>query len=75
MFDFLFTSHDGLSVVVVSGECFLASDIMQVVNCKQWLIRKQHVVCHVSRPRHGKIYDPLIVKSDTVSILTDKNIL
>ncbi len=53
MFD-LFTSHNGLLVVVViSGERFLASDVTQVVNCKWWLIEEQRVVCHVS-PQHSK---------------------
>ncbi len=53
MFDFLFTSHNSLSVVVVSGEHFFASDVTHVVNCKQ-LILEQCLVCHVSWPRHGK---------------------
>ncbi len=36
MFDFLFTSYDGLSAVeVVSGQCFLAGDVTHIVNCKQ----------------------------------------
>ncbi len=59
MFDFLLNSHDGLSgvgvvMVVVSAECFLAGDVMHVVNCKRWLIGEQRVVCHVSLPQHSK---------------------
>ncbi len=65
--DFLFTSHDGLSVVVISGECFLAGDVTHVVNCKWWPIGEQPVVCHVSPPRHGKnlrLFNRLIWHSD-----------
>ncbi len=57
------------TTVVVSSERFLASD---VTHCKRWLIGKQCIVCHVSRPRH--FYDSLI-GSATVNILTDKNML
>ncbi len=36
MFNFLFTSHEGLSIAeVVSGKRFLVSDVTHVVNCKR----------------------------------------
>ncbi len=52
MFTFLYTSHDGLSVVVVvGGEC----SSQRHTHCElQQLIREQHVICYVSQPRHGK---------------------
>ncbi len=54
VFVFLFTLHDGLSAVVVSGERFLVGDITHTMKCKRWLIREQCAVCHVSRPRPVK---------------------
>ncbi len=51
MFDFLFTSHNSLLVVViVSGERFLAGDVTHIRTANNDLSWEQHVVCHVSRP-------------------------
>ncbi len=62
---FLFTSHDGLAVL--RSECFLASDVMHIVNCKRWLIGEQHAVCHVHQRRQGNnlwLYNHLIEHSE-----------
>ncbi len=51
IFDFFVYPHNSLSIVVVSGERFLARDVTHV-NWQWWL--EKRVVCHVSLPQHGK---------------------
>ncbi len=62
MFDFLFTSHEGLSVmVVVSSERFSSDHIAQILNCNGWLIREQWWSVMSLGHDTARVHDSLII--------------
>ncbi len=73
MFDFLFTSHNGLSVVIVVGTVrFLAGDVTR--RKRQMMTDQGSNGQSVMSVGHdmARIYDSLTAQSDTGNILTDK---